>query len=216
VIHEDAHLAIGMMGTLSGNSLTAREKCQQDETFLALKGVVEQLAVSVHADCLSFRPAACAYCEEGTVVDVFVGDCRIGFIGLMRSDLRQERRMGVPVAIAEIQVVPVLANIFQTPVYQDIAQFPSTNRDMALVVDSGVTHGQIMQVIENNKPAELTGIVLFDIFDGEGLNEGQKSLGYSLTYQSLERTLKDEETNALHENLKSVLRRELDVTFREG
>jgi phenylalanyl-tRNA synthetase beta chain len=155
-------------------------------------------------------------CEPGTAVDVCLNGERLGFIGLLRRDLRQARRLSDPVAVGELTLNPLLVNVFQTPVYQAVPSYPSTSRDMAMVVDAGVTHGQIMQVIENNMPGELTGVRLFDIFQGDGVRQGHKSLGYSLTYQSAERTLTDEEANARHEAIKDALRRELGVTFREG
>lgn len=215
-IQEETHLAFGVMGSQNGDSLHARDKVRDEDTFLALKGIVEQLTVALRAGQIAFRPAACAGCEPGTSVDVFLGETRIGFIGLLRQDLRQARRLADPVAVGELSVKPLLVNVFQTPVYKAVAQYPSLSRDMAVWVDEGVRHSDIMRIIENKSPAELTGVELFDIFHGEGLRQGQKSLGYSLTYQSGSRTLTDEEANALHTVIKEALRQELGVEFREG
>jgi len=215
-IQEQTQVAFGLTGQLSGDSLHARDAVRDEDTFLALKGIVEQLAVALRAGRVSFRPAPAAVCEPGSATDVWLGESRLGFIGLLRRDLRRARRLGNPVAVGELALKPLLSNVFQTPVYKPIPQYPSTSRDMAMVVNAGVTHDRITQVIENSRPDELTGIALFDIFQGEGVSHGQKSLGYSLTYQSAGRTLTDEEANALHERIKDALRQELGVAFREG
>ena len=215
-IGEETHVGLGLTGQQSGDSLHARARMRDEDTFLALKGVVERLAVALRIQGMEFRPATAPACEPGTSVDVLVGGSRLGYIGLLRRDLRQARRLADPVAVGELKLLPLLVNVFETPVFKVIAQYPSISRDMAMVVDADVTHGDIMGVIEAAAPGELTGVCLFDIFSGEGLDKGKKSLGYSLTYQSGERTLTDEEANALHLVVKEALRRELGCQFREG
>lgn len=215
-IQEDTHLAFGLTGRPAGDSLHARDRMGDEDTFLALKGIVERLCVALRAAKPSFKPAPSALCEAGAAADVFMGETRLGYIGLLRKDLRQSRRLSDPVAVGELRLKPMLVNVFKTPVYQSVAQYPSLSRDMAMAVDEAVMHSDIMRVIEKTAPVELTGVELFDIFHSEGLSQGQKSLGYSLTYQSRERTLTDEEANALHTVIKEALRRELGVEFREG
>jgi len=216
-IQEQTAVAFGLTGQLDPDSLHARDTVRDEDVFLALKGIVEQVAIALRAGRVAFRPATAAACDPGTAVEVWLDDDRrLGYIGLLRRDLRRARRLKAPVAIGELSVAPLLANVFQTPVYQAIASYPSISRDMAMVADAAVTHERIMQVIERVRPGELTDVMLFDIFISEELNQGCKSLGYSLTYQSAERTLTDEEANALHERIKEALRQELGVAFREG
>ena len=73
-----------------------------------------------------------------------------------------------------------------------------------------------LKIIQNVAPSELTDIELFDIFVGEGMKQGKKSLAYSLTYRSFERTLTDEDANGYHESIKNALKSELGVDIREG
>jgi len=215
-IGEETHVGLGLTGQQSGDSLHARDRMRDEDTFLALKGIVERLVMALRAGETEFRPASAPACEAGTAADVFLAGTRIGYIGLLRRDLRLARRLADPVAVGELTMKPLLASTFETPVFKPLAQYPSVSRDMAMLVDDGVTHGTIMRVIEATAPRELTGVELFDIFHGEGLDKGKKSLGYSLTYQSGERTLTDEEANALHTVIKEALRRELGCQFREG
>jgi phenylalanyl-tRNA synthetase beta chain len=82
-------------------------------------------------------------------------------------------------------------------------------------VDESVRHGDVVRVIKTGAPEELTGVDLFDIFRSEEMGDGRKSMAYSLTYRSAERTLTDEETNRLHAEIMDRLRRELKAEIRE-
>jgi len=85
-----------------------------------------------------------------------------------------------------------------------------------MVVSSDVTHARIEAVIRAAAPPELTRLDLFDIFTGEGMGAGRRSLAYNLVYQSRERTLTDEEVNRFHDVVRDELKRELAADLREG
>jgi phenylalanyl-tRNA synthetase beta chain len=93
--------------------------------------------------------------------------------------------------------------------------YPSVKRDIAMRVPVNMRHFDIVKTIRKNAPKELTSIVLFDIYKGKEMGMGFKSLAYSLTYRSLDRTLTDEEVNSLNESVKTRLKNELKVEIRE-
>ncbi len=214
-ILEETHLAIGLMGIPCGDSLRERDRVRDADVFLALKGIIERLVMALRGGKLGFTPAAHPYSETGLAAEVLLDGQRAGWLGVLRKDLRQARRLAIPVAIAELAAPPLGMNVFKTPVYEKVAQYPSLHRDMAVSTDAEVRHGDIVREIQAVAPPELTGVVLFDIFENEVLEKGRKSLGYSLIYQSSERTLTDEEANSLHAVIKETLRRKLGVQFRE-
>jgi phenylalanyl-tRNA synthetase beta chain len=84
-----------------------------------------------------------------------------------------------------------------------------------MVVDEGTRHQDVIEVIRKAAPKELESVKLFDMFRGREIGQGKKSLAYSLTYRSAERTLTDEDANRLHEAVKQALRRELNAALRE-
>lgn len=99
-----------------------------------------------------------------------------------------------------------------------IPRFPAVTRDIAIIADEAVEHARIEAVVHEANEPLLAGIQLFDLFsDPEGIRvpKGQKSLAYSLTYRSPERTLTADEVNAAHARLKERLKAELNVSFRE-
>jgi phenylalanyl-tRNA synthetase beta chain len=99
-----------------------------------------------------------------------------------------------------------------------IARFPAVTRDIAIIADSSVTHARVEEVLRSANEPLLVDIQLFDLFsdpDGIRVPAGQKSLAYSLTYRSAERTLTADEVNAAHARLKERLKAALNVNFRE-
>jgi phenylalanyl-tRNA synthetase beta chain len=116
----------------------------------------------------------------------------------------------------EFALNPFLKNAFRTPAAQALPVYPSLERDIALRAPIVMRHADIIKTIRKNAPKELTSIALFDIYMGEEIGAGFKSMAYSLTYQSADRTLTDMEANQLHDSVKKRLKDELKVEIREG
>ncbi|MEI6148899.1 MAG: hypothetical protein WCS01_07355, partial [bacterium] len=79
---------------------------------------------------------------------------------------------------------------------------------------TGVSHESVLNVVSGVAPRELVDIRLFDVYRGESLGQDRKSMAYSMTYRSLERTLTDEEANAFHDRVKAALKQELNAEIR--
>jgi phenylalanyl-tRNA synthetase beta chain len=81
------------------------------------------------------------------------------------------------------------------PAYQALSKFPEVRRDLALVLDQHISVAQVTACIETSAGEWLTGVGLFDVYQGQGIENGQKSLALGLTWQHPSRTLTDEEVN---------------------
>jgi phenylalanyl-tRNA synthetase beta chain len=102
--------------------------------------------------------------------------------------------------------------------FRGLPRFPHTTRDIALVAPLDLPHGRVVKVLQSAGEALLHEVTLFDVFTdptGVRVPAGAKSLGYSLTYRSAERTLTAEEVNSAHTRLKQLLAAELGVQPRE-
>jgi phenylalanyl-tRNA synthetase beta chain len=122
-----------------------------------------------------------------------------------------------PVSVFELDLTA--ARLRPTPSrISPIPRFPAVTRDIAIIAASSVSHAQIEHVLRSANEPLLADIQLFDLFsdpDGIKVPAGQKSLAYSLTYRSADRTLIADEVNAAHARLKERLKAELHVNFRE-
>jgi phenylalanyl-tRNA synthetase beta chain len=102
--------------------------------------------------------------------------------------------------------------------YNEIPRFPAVTRDIALLAPLELTHEKITSSLTSAKEPLLAGAELFDVFvdpSGAKIPSDKKSLAYSLTYRSPERTLTADEVNAAHAKLKQKLVSECGVALRE-
>ena len=127
-----------------------------------------------------------------------------------RLDLRD------PVFVAELDLAPVLAAAGREKRFVQLPKQPAVERDVALVVDEQVQHGDILAALEAQRINILECVELFDIFRGNPIPTGKKSLAYALTYRAAERTLTDAEVNAAHAQLKRQLQQDVRCEIRDG
>ena len=100
-------------------------------------------------------------------------------------------------------------------VYRQLPKYPSTSRDIALVVDEEMAVGDIEKVVKGAGGDLLRDIRLFDVYRGPQVGENKKSVAFALTYRHDGKTLKDEEVNEVHENILEALKEKLNVTLRD-
>ncbi len=212
---EEMRLGIGLMGMLDEPGWQNRGTIAVEDVYLKLKGTLEQLLIDLLVSGGAFLAADHPYCDPGYACEIRIGEESIGFVGILRNDLRKARRMQVPVAVAEVSLPALLGHTAGPRRCQTIPTYPSVSRDLAAWVDESITHVHMLAIMQKSAPPELTGIKLFDIFRDGKLELEKKSMGYSLTYQSADKTLTDEEVNRWHSAIKDALRREAGAQFRE-
>ena len=215
-VSEKEQVAVGLMGEAGRTEPGRRKPVENEEMMLWVKGIVEALCRAMRARDVSFEASSYPAFEEGWCADLSIEGETCGRVGLLCAAFRDSRRIRGPLGMAEIDYAAMARRVFETPRVVPVPTFPSIGRDVAMIVDEGVTHGEIVAAMERAAPDELTAIRLFDIFRDEGLGKGKKSLAYSLDYRSAERTLTDEEANGFHDRIKQALRSELNAEIREG
>jgi phenylalanyl-tRNA synthetase beta chain len=101
------------------------------------------------------------------------------------------------------------------PKYEVVSKFPAIRRDLSIVVDQAVTADNVRETIEKAAPETLKKIELFDMYMGEGIDSGRKSLSMGLTLQDLSRTLTDNEVEQVMQRVIDQLRGDLGATLRQ-
>jgi phenylalanyl-tRNA synthetase beta chain len=120
------------------------------------------------------------------------------------------------VHVAEVELGPLLIAEEGQRTFRELPKFPAVVRDMALVVEEGVQHGDVVVAIGKNPNKFLETVELFDIYRGSSIPTGKKSMAYSLTFRAPDRTLTDAEINGAHEQLKRSLLQTLKCEIRES
>lgn len=136
----------------------------------------------------------------------------IGVIGELHPRVANNFEIEETVCLFEISMKALLPFNTTHRIYRPIPRFPSSTRDLALVVDADVTHQKITDIIKGF--SLVSEVQLFDVYAGKQLPAGKKSLAYRLVYQSPDKTLTDETVNKVEEQILKRLSKELGATLR--
>ncbi len=166
--------------------------------FFTLKGVVEELADKLgFLEAIDFEPVSSyPFLHPGRQAEIVKGDIKLGFIGQVHPEAvyNYDMKGDTYVAVLYMDVITMLAD-FDIK-YSGIAKFPGSSRDLALVCDKTEFVGRIEKIIKKNGGKILEHVSLFDVYEGDQVPEGKKSVAFSLHFRALDRTLSDEEVNA--------------------
>jgi len=210
---EPARLAIAMTGRRAPAGWQPGDTGQLD--FFDLKGVIEQLLAEMHVEA-GFEPAEAELYAPGKCAALRVGGSVVGWMGELHPQLvRRYDLTGAAVLAAELELAPLLSAMQLRQDLAAVSPYPPVLEDLAVVVDQAVPARRVEQVICAAAGALLERIQLFDLYQGEQIGSGQKSLAYSLVYRSRERTLTDEEVRMARERIVKALSEEVGGSLRQ-
>ena len=209
---ERDELAIAVTGRIHPERFSAERAVVAD--FYDLKGILESLLTARKVKNFQFRAAEDPRFLKGHCAEVLVNKRVAGVFGEVVPALTKGMRLSTPLFVAMIQLKELLTAEERTLLYDPISQFPSTSRDVAFIAPKELEHRIVVDFIQKAHLPNLERVELFDIFEGEAVGEGRKSMAYSLIFRSAERTLTDDEVNSAHEKLRQKLERGLGVELR--
>ena len=175
--------------------------------FFDLKGVIEELTEKLgFAKEVSYEPTSeHPFLHPGRQANITKGKLSVGYLGQLHPEVVENYGMKkeVYVAVLDMQTVTMLTTFDRK--YEGIAKFPSVTRDLALVVDKTVFVGEIEKVIKKCGGKMLESYKLFDVYEGEQVAPGKKSVAYSLVFRDKTKTLTDADVNPVVEKLLAEL-----------
>ena len=146
---------------------------------------------------------------------MFNGEC-IGTFGELHPDVIENYNLGQRVYVCEMNVESVFENTSTEKTYTPLPKYPSTSRDIALLVKDEVYVKEIEDIIKANAGGLVESYKLFDVYKGAQIEEGYKSIAYSITYRSIEKTLTDEDVAKVHDKILNELSEKLGATLRSN
>ncbi len=175
--------------------------------FFDMKGVVEEIF-----DKLGVTGAECEpsddipYLHPGRQARIQKGKLDLGFIGQIHPEVGDNYNLKTEayVAVLNMEVITMLANFDRK--YEGIAKFPASTRDLSMVMDKGLFVGQIEHVIKKNAGKILESCELFDVYEGEQVGAGKKSVAFSLIFRAKDRNLESAEVDKAVEKVLEALR----------
>ena len=164
------------------------------------------LATYEPAEDPTFHPGRCALIKAG--------DTAIGIVGEVHPVVMERLGLEMPqVAAFELFLDPILSALPNSRrQFEPMHRYPSATRDLALVMPFDVDAGQVTQLVLRHRGVERAE--LFDIYMGDNVSEGTKSMAFHVYFQARDRTLTNEEVNRSLDGLLRTLERELKVTLR--
>jgi phenylalanyl-tRNA synthetase beta chain len=155
--------------------------------------------------------------EEGDCpMSIWLGDQALGTMGELHPLVIEafEIRTEVPVIAAELDLATLLAAIPERHHVTPVAPYPAVREDLAIVVDRGITAVTVAETIKKAGGFLLQEVHLFDLYEGQQVPQGKKSLAYHLTFQAPNRTLKDKDVQKVRQRILAQLERELGAKLR--
>lgn len=158
--------------------------------FFDLKGILEGLLESLHIADVRYQPGSHPAFHPGKCAEVFSGSVSLGVFGELHPLVKNAYDfLTPPVLAAEFDLAALVAQTVGRYSTTAIPVFPATLEDIAVIVDETVPAGDVETLIRQTGGKLLCDVRLFDIFRGEQIGAGKKSLAYSLTYQAADHTL---------------------------
>jgi len=172
--------------------------------FFALKGAVNALMKELHLPkCTYVRPAEadavfeeCCALHPGRSAVIFCGETPVGYLGELHPTVQKTYGIGTRTYVAKllIQEMAALANPEIT--YQPLPKFPAITRDLSILCEDAMPVGKLEETIEQAAGKLLEQVTLFDVYKGDQIAAGMKSVSFSLRLRSHEGTLTDEQADA--------------------
>jgi phenylalanyl-tRNA synthetase beta chain len=184
--------------------------------FFDLKGIIEALAGDLHLAGVGYRPAKVPALHPGKSAHLVLGEQAAGWFGEMHPRVAEAYGLGDrAVLVAELDLEALRGAVLPgRHLYSAVPRFPAALRDVAVVVPEEVPAARVVQEIRAAGGELLRDVRLFDLYRGESIAAGHKSLAYALTYQADDRTLTDKEVDRAHRKIETRLEHVLSAKIR--
>ncbi|MFC2819972.1 MAG: phenylalanine--tRNA ligase subunit beta [Veillonella sp.] len=179
-----------MMGKVTE---AAWNQVQRDTDFYDVKGVVDGLLAKLGLTQFDIQPSSESYYHPGVSAHYTVNGVTIANYGELHPQVVKNFDLSGKVYMFEIDLEAVLSITVPPFRYQSFSKFPGTSRDLAIVAPVSVTSGEIVALIKEHGGEYLESVSIFDVYEGEHIEAGYRSLAYNLQFRSMEGTLNDED-----------------------
>ena len=209
------HLAVVFLG--NDYARGAMEKVPFD--FYHLKGVVEGIFQTLGIEKSRFRFAKSTenldVLHPGKSADIIFQNQKIGQLGEVHPTAKEELGLSkTPLVVFELNLEPLLDAKVSVIKMTPISKFPSVTRDLAFVVDKNVAAGDVLTAIKKIGRGLVSEAEVFDVYEGEHIAEGKKSMAITITYTNPDATLKEKEVSDMENAIKFELTKKFKVELR--
>lgn len=181
--------------------------------FYVAKGIVDGLLEQLGIGPVTYRKTERENYHPGRTAEVLLGEERIGFVGGLHPLVEKEWDL-TEVYAFELDLEALYRHLPGTLSFEPLPKYPGVERDLAVVVDEQVPAGLLLETIQEAGAPILEKAALFDVYQGKGIEEGKKSVAFSLLFRHPERTLTDEEVGEVHQRILERLAQRWQAVLR--
>lgn len=186
-----------------------------EEDFFSVKGVVQELFREFsYGKEIVYKRSQKAYLHPTVSADVYSDGVLIGSFGALHPEIAQNCGLDKKAYVGEFDYELLCGTFNKKVYYEAVSRYPSMERDLAVTVDEGVLCGDLIAAIKGAAGEHLKSVKLFDIYRGDQIAAGKKSMAFNLVYSSLERTLTVEEVDGSIKNVLKALREAFGAELR--
>lgn len=197
------------------------QKFSMDVDFYTIKGLVQSLCEVIGYDTtrIIFKTNTMdtTHFHPYRSAEVYLGKQLLGIIGQIHPQMGNEYSINETYA-AELNLEVLLSNKASKVKFSEVSKYPQITRDLAFVVNAEVEVASIIQSIKKNgkldKEQIIQNVEVFDVYTGEHVAEGSKSIALSITFQSYTKTLQDKDINEIHEKILDTLKKDVNADLR--
>ena len=183
--------------------------------YYTIKGQVEVLLdVFGVMPKIKFVPGTHPSFHPGRTADIMLDKEKIGVIGEIHPKVAKNYKLENRVLVGELNLEQLIEYANTDKKYIPLPKYPAVTRDIAIVVDKKILSGEIEEIILKKGGRLLEKVELFDVYEGNQIPEGYKSMAYALSFRASDRTLKDEEVDELVDKIISELADKIDARLR--
>ncbi len=182
--------------------------------FYAVKGLLAGLLAGLGVEW-RLADGGPAFLHPGRAAEILAGGHEVGWMGELHPRVALDFGFDEPPAVMELDLELVLDAVPGPAQYEDVVTYPAVHQDIAVTVDEAVEAQTVIDTVRAAAGPELRGVQVFDLYRGEQVGEGRKSVALRLEFRASDRTLTDDEVAKLRERIKAALARQLDGGLRE-
>ncbi|MBS2969951.1 phenylalanine--tRNA ligase subunit beta [Metabacillus sp. KIGAM252] len=182
--------------------------------FFVVKGILDGLFSELGLlEQVEYKAASRDGLHPGRTAELYINGVLAGAVGQLHPSIQKEMDLS-ETYVFELMLEDLLEQEIGEIQYTVIPRYPSITRDIALVVDKEVPAGEMLSVIKAAGGTLLKEAVIFDLYEGERMEEGKKSVAFSILYLDPERTLTDEEVTKTHEKVLNAVSEKFGAALR--
>jgi len=185
-----------------------------DESFYSIKGIIEVLLEELNILNYKFRKIEHPSYHQGRTAEILVDGEILGIIGEIHPEVAEKYQLDTKIYTGELDMELLVSKTVHDIKYSPLPKFPAINRDIAVLLDQDIEAAKIEEIMREVGGELIEKIEFFDVYTGEQIPDGKKSVAYSLVLRAKDRTLKDQDANLLMEKIINNLQNELGARLR--